>query len=50
MYGDYVICAANRDVHPMGSLVETSLGTGISLDTGGFAVADPYAVDIATSW
>lgn len=50
MYGDYVICATNRDVHPMGSLVETSLGTGISLDTGGFAAADPYAVDIATSW
>ena len=50
MYGDYVICACNRDVHPMGSLVETSLGTGISLDTGGFAAGNPTQCDIAVSW
>lgn len=50
MYGDYVIVAANRDVHPIGSLVETSLGTGISLDTGAFAAGNPTQVDIATSW
>ncbi len=50
MYGDYVICACNRDVHPMGTLVETSLGTGISLDTGGFAVGNPTQCDIAVSW
>ncbi len=50
MYGDYIILACNRDVHPMGSLVETSLGTGISLDTGAFANANPYQVDIAVGW
>lgn len=50
MYGDYVICACNRDVHPMGTLVETSLGTGISLDTGGFAEGNPTQCDIAVSW
>ena len=50
MYGDYVICACNRDVHPMGSLVETSLGTGISLDTGGFAAGNPTQIDVATQW
>lgn len=50
MYGDYVICACNRDVHPMGTLVETSLGTGISLDTGGFAESNPYQVDIGVAW
>lgn len=50
MYGDYVILACNRDVHPMGSLVETSLGTGISLDTGGFATGNPTQCDIAVSW
>lgn len=50
MYGDYVICACNRDVHPMGTLVETSLGTGISLDTGGFAAGNPTQCDIAVSW
>lgn len=50
MYGDYVILACNRDVHPMGTLVETSLGTGISLDTGGFAAGNPTQCDIAVSW
>lgn len=50
MYGDYVILACNRDVHPMGTLVETSLGTGISLDTGGFAEGNPNQCDIATAW
>lgn len=50
MYGDYIILACNRDVHPMGSLVETSLGTGISLDTGAFASANPTQVDIAVGW
>ena len=37
MLGDYIILACNRDVHPYGSIVQTSLGLGISLDTGGFA-------------
>ena len=50
MYGDYIIVAANLDTHPRGSLVETSLGTGIVLDTGGFAASDPNQVDIATEW
>ena len=50
MYGDYIIVAANLDIHPRGSLVETSLGTGIVLDTGGFAASDPNQVDIATEW
>lgn len=50
MYGDYVIVAANLDVHPRGSTVETSLGTGIVLDTGGFADENPTQVDIATDW
>ena len=50
MYGDYVIVAANLDTHPRGSTVETSLGTGIVLDTGGFAASDPNQVDIAVDW
>lgn len=50
MFGDYVIIAANQDVHPYGSTVETSLGTGIVLDTGGFAINNPTQVDIATDW
>ena len=50
MYGNYIIVAANLDTHHRGSLVETSLGTGIVLDTGGFAASNPNQVDIATDW
>lgn len=50
MLGEYIIIACNRDVHPYGSIVETSLGLGISLDTGGFAYNNPYQVDIAVNW
>lgn len=50
MYGDYVMCAANLDVHPRGSLVETTLGTAMVCDTGGFASDNPHALDIATNW
>ena len=44
MLGSYVMCAANLNVHPRGSLVETSLGTAIVVDTGGFADNDPYQI------
>ena len=50
MYGDYVICACNRDLYPIGSLVETSFGTGISLDTGTFVDWNPTNCDIAVDW
>ena len=50
MYGDYVIVAANLDRYPRGSIVETSLGQGIVLDTGGFAASNPEQFDIATDW
>ena len=50
MLGDYIMCAANLDVHPRGSLVESSLGTCIVCDTGGFAYGNPYQLDIATTW
>lgn len=55
MLGDYVIVAANLSTHPRGSLVETSLGQGIVLDTGGFATdtRNPYRssqIDLAAQW
>lgn len=50
MLGDYVMVAACYDVYPKGSLVDTSLGTGIVVDTGGFAESNPYQLDIAVSW
>lgn len=50
MLGDYIMCAANLNVHPRGSLVESSLGTCIVCDTGGFAYSNPNQLDIATTW
>lgn len=50
MYGDYVMVAANLNLRPKGSLVETTLGTGIVCDTGSFAYKDSTALDIATTW
>lgn len=50
MLGDYVMVAANFSVHPRGSKVETSLGTGIVCDTGGFAADHPQNLDIAVDW
>lgn len=50
MLGNYVMVAANLNVHPRGSLVETSLGTGIVCDTGSFAYGNATQLDIATSW
>ena len=49
--GGYVMVAANLSVHPRGSLVATSLGTGIVCDTGGFVHnGSGVSLDIATSW
>lgn len=50
MLGDYIMIAANRDVHPQGSIVATSLGLGIVVDTGTFAYSNPTQVDIAVNW
>ncbi len=50
MLGDYIMCAANLRVHPRGSLVESSLGTCIVCDTGGFASHNSNQLDIAVTW
>lgn len=50
MLGDYVMVAANLSIRPRGSLIETSLGTGIVCDTGGFASMNPTQLDIAVAW
>lgn len=50
MLGDYIMLATNNDVYPIGTLVPTSLGMGISLDTGTFATRNPYQIDVAVSW
>lgn len=48
--GPYVMVAAHLGNRPRGSKVQTSLGTGIVCDTGGFASGNPTQIDIATAW
>ena len=50
MFGKYVIVAANWKLHPYGSIVETSLGEGIVLDTGTFIYTYPEGYDLAVTW
>ena len=50
MLGDYIMVAADLDIHPRGSLVDTSLGKGIVCDTGSFTQRNPYQLDIAVTW
>lgn len=47
MFGNYVMVAADYGWMPKGSIVETSLGTGIVCDTG---LGGWYWFDIATNW
>ena len=49
-YNGFVIAAANYKVHPYGSVVDTSLGPAIIIDTGRFAKSNPTMIDIATDW
>lgn len=50
MLGDYVMVAACYDVHPYGSLVNTSLGMGIVVDTGAFTAWNAGNIDLAVAW
>jgi len=50
MFGNYVMVAANLSSRPKGTILETSLGTAIVVDTGGFAAYNPSQLDIAVSW
>lgn len=50
MLGDYIMIAADRSVHPQGSIVPTSLGLGIVVDTGAFIASNPTQIDIAVNW
>lgn len=50
MFGDYVMVAANLKTYPRGTIIESSLGTAIVCDTGGFAKYNAYQLDIATTW
>ena len=42
--------AANFDIRPLGTIVETSLGTGIVSDCGEFVEENPTQIDVAVTW
>ena len=48
-YNGFVILATDWHVHPFGSVIETSRGTGIVLDHIG-NIQNRNTVDIATEW
>lgn len=48
--GGLVMVAANLNLRPRGSLIETSVGPGIVVDTGGFARRNPKQLDICVNW
>ena len=50
MLGEYVMVAADLETRPKGTILETSLGMGIVVDTGDFARTNPTQIDIATDW
>ena len=50
MLGEYVMCAADFNTRPRGTILETSLGKAIVVDTGYFAYSNPTQIDLATSW
>lgn len=50
MLGLYVMCAADWSHRPKGTLLDTSLGTAIVVDTGEFVKDYPNGVDLAVDW
>lgn len=50
MLGNYIMVAANWSIRPKGTILETSLGTAIVVDTGSFVSDYPEGIDIAVDW
>lgn len=50
MLGKYVMVAANYDIRPKGTIIQSSLGEAIVCDTGGFAKKNATQIDVAVSW
>lgn len=50
MLGNYVMVAANYNIRPKGSIIESSLGAAIVCDTGGFVKHHPTQIDVAVTW
>ena len=50
MFGDYVMVAANTNILPKGTIIETSLGTAMVVDHCENADINTRQIDIAVNW
>lgn len=50
MLGKYVMCAADLSWRPKGTILETSLGMAIVVDTGSFRYSDSNMLDMCVDW
>lgn len=50
MFGDYVMIAANTILRPKGTIMETSLGTGMVVDHCAASESEHTLIDIAVNW
>ena len=50
MFGPYVMCAADISWRPKGTILETSLGQAIVVDTGAFRYSDSQMIDMCVDW
>ena len=50
MLGPYIMCAADLETRPKGTILKSSLGDCIVCDTGDFVNWNPTQIDIAVNW
>jgi hypothetical protein len=50
MFGPYIMCAANLEIRPKGTILKSSLGDCMVCDTGDFVNWNPTQIDIAVTW
>lgn len=50
MLGNYIMVAADLDLHPRGSIVKTSKGLAMVCDTGSFTKHNRHQIDVAVNW
>lgn len=50
MLGEYVMCASNNNYRPKGTIIETSLGMALVVDSCEAAASDPSLLDMCVDW
>lgn len=50
MLGEYVMCASNNNYRPKGTVIETSLGMALVVDSCEAAASNPTLLDMCVDW